>query len=374
MPLKDIVAYLGEKRATGTLSMEHSVHRKQVVLRDGMVVNASSNEPREYLGQFLINLGHITEEQFNKAYQTQKETKIFLGKILVMIGAVTEATVQNALNLKIRETLLHAFHWEEGTFSFDPDAQGALGDGLDLRVDLLDIHREGEFRETAWAAIRNAFPSGQVRLRLHEARLTEPPRPGSLDERLFRLIGQGHTIDELILALHATDFFLYQRLYALYRLEAVSVAEPSDEVEVELTFDPPPQETVGQEASQAEILAAAEACLDQQSFAAAEPLARRAHELGPTPQTAALLQRAEEGLLGQLRGQLLEGKPVASLKVHPSQLKALQLSAPERYLLSRIDGARDVPSIIHVSPLKEAQALRLFQRFIEAGLVSVERR
>ena len=90
MPLKDLVVYLGNRRSTGVLNLEQGAIRKQIVMIGGDVINASSNEPREYLGQFLINLGQISEEQFHRAYETQRETRIFLGRILVMIGAVRE--------------------------------------------------------------------------------------------------------------------------------------------------------------------------------------------------------------------------------------------------------------------------------------------
>lgn len=381
MPLKDLVVYLGNRGATGQLTLEHQSHRKTLVVRDGSVVNASSNEPREYLGQFLINLGHITEEQFNKAYEVQKQTRVFIGKILVMIGAVTEPTIKNALTLKIRETLLQAFNWTEGTFHFDPDAGASSAEEMELSIDLLDLHREGEFRETAWQAIRGAFPSGEVRLLLHEENLAEPARPGSLDERLFTLIRSGYTIDEMILALHATDFFLYQRLYALYRLEAVEVA-PEEEYALEVEHEepllpppPPPEENVvGEEANLADVLAAAEMFLTQGNYGDAEPLARRAFEIAPNAQTQALVRQAEQGLAAQLRQMLIEGRPVATLTVPTARLKTLQLTAPERYLLSRVDGQRDVPSIIQVSPLHELQALKLFRRFVDAGLVRVERR
>lgn len=382
MPLKDLVFYLGNKRATGLLALEHEDQRKQIVIREGCVVNASSNEPREYLGQFLINLGHITEEQFNKAYETQKETKIFLGKILVMIGAVSEETIQNALSMKLRETLLQAFHWTEGSFEFSPDHTPELPDGMELQIDLLDVHREGEFRETAWQAIRAAFPTGRVRLELNEHKLPEPARPGSMDERLFKLIRAGHTIDEIILALHATDFFLYQRLYALYRLEAIRVldeeddeplAQEDDEDALTTGKDGVPS-TLGEETNLADILAHAEMFLAQANYADAERLARRAWEMGPNAHTEALLRRAEAGLLAELRRSLIDGKPIATLQVPPSKLRTLNLSAPERYLLSRIDGTRDVPSIIQVSPLQELEAMKLFQGFVDQGLVRIERR
>jgi len=90
MPLRDIVLYLGNKRASGHLDVERDQLRKRLQIQNGSIINASSNQPREYLGQILINLGYLTEDQFNKAFETQKETKVFLGKILSMIGLVSE--------------------------------------------------------------------------------------------------------------------------------------------------------------------------------------------------------------------------------------------------------------------------------------------
>lgn len=371
VPLKDIVAWLGNRRATGTLVVERDGSRRQVVIRDGCVINASSNEPREYLGQFLINLGRITEEELERAWQTQRKTQIYLGRILVNLGAVTEEEVHDALHLKLRETLLGAFSWEEGTFSFEPGPVEGLPEGMPLQVDLVDLHREGEFRETAWRAIRGAFPTGSMRLRLDESKLPAWPAAGSLDARLFTLIAQHASIDEILLALHATDFFLYQRLYALHSQGIVKAVEPSAPGLPPLSERDLP---VGEDASQAELLLAAETHLEARDFAAAEGLSRRAHALGATPQTEALVRRAEAGFTEQLRRELYDGRQVPSLLVPPSKLKSLRLSPPERYLLSRIDGARDVASIVHVSPLQEAEALRLFHRFLEVGLIGLDRR
>ncbi|MHB8876098.1 MAG: DUF4388 domain-containing protein [Myxococcaceae bacterium] len=370
MPLSDLVVYLGNKKVTGILNLERGGTRKQVWLRNGMILNASSNEPREYLGQFLINMGHITEEQFNRAYETQKETRIFLGKILVMIGVVKEETVMSALSLKFRETLLEAFNWAEGNFNFDASTAPETPQGLALEIDLLDVHREGEFRQTAWQAIRSAFPDGEARLELIEQNIPERPKAGSLDERLFALIKENRSIDEMVLALHATDFYLYQRLYALFRLDAVRVA---GQVEVEIDDDEPVVgiPLVGDEASPADLLAHAEAFLATGNFGDAEAIARKANELLGTQGTADLLKRAETGLTTLLRRTLLEGGKVPQVLVAPAQLKGVALSAPERYLLSRIDGTRQVAAIVQVSPLRELDALKAFQRFVDAGLVKV---
>ena len=365
MPLKDLVVYLGNKKATGVLSLQRDVVRKQVILIRGEAINASSNEPREYLGQFLINLGKITEDQFNRAYTTQRETKVFLGQILVMIGAVSEEQVRNALSLKMRETLLEAYQWPTGTFAFEPDKKVEIPQGLELKIPLAEIHKEGEFRETVWSAIRAVFPRGTCTLTLDRSRLAEEPRLGSLDEKLCTLIEGGHTIDELVLALHATDFFMYQRLYALHRLDAVNVDNLDSAMEVDMTIEAAP------ELSPQQAMEHARACLAASNYREALGSARQANERAASAETQALIQLAETAWLTKLRSLFMAVKRVPVLKVAASQLKAMPLTAPERYLLSRFDGKRDLPTIINVSPLRELEALSHFQRFLEQGLVEL---
>ncbi|WP_163783559.1 DUF4388 domain-containing protein [Myxococcus vastator] len=371
MPLKDLVVYLGNRRATGSLKVERGDVRKQLELREGHVVSASSNQPREFFGQFLINMGHLTEDQLEKAFSTQAETRIFLGKILVMTGLVPEATVRGTLSHKFREMILDAFHWEDGDFVFEAADTAPEVAGLDVTVDLLDVHREGEFRETAWQAIRAVFPSGAVRLAVDERKLPER-KPGSMDERIVQLIKEGLTIDGIALALHATDFFLYQRLYALYRLDAVKVSDepPESEMSVVVEEDGEPG-IIGSETSSDEVLQAAQLFLDAGNARDGEALARRAHEMSPSARTAEFVKAAQEKLLVHLRKELAEPPQVPTLQVAPGHLKTLQLSAPERYLLSRIDGRRDVAAIVHVSPLQELDALKFFAGFVDAGLVKL---
>ncbi|MBZ4416428.1 DUF4388 domain-containing protein [Myxococcus sp. RHSTA-1-4] len=374
MPLKDLVVYLGNRRATGALKVERGDVRKQLELRDGHVVSASSNQPREFFGQFLINMGHLTEDQLEKAFGTQAKTRVFLGKILVTTGLVPEATVRSTLSHKFREMLLDAFHWSEGQFVFEASDSAPEVAGLDVSVDLLDIHREGEFRETAWQAIRAVFPSGGVRLSVDERKLPER-KPGSMDERIVQLIKDGLSIDGIALALHATDFFLYQRLYALYRLDAVKVSEAAPEPETAVVVEEEKDTgVIGSESSSDEVLQAARLFLDAGNARDAEALARRAHEMSASPQTTELLKEAQSRLLVELRRELTEPPRVPTLLVAPAHLKTLQLSAPERYLLSRIDGRRDVAAIVQVSPLQELDALKFFQGFLDRDLVKLAMR
>jgi len=368
MPLPDLLLYLGNRRATGYLVIEREGLNKKIELQDGSVINASSNQPREYLGQILINLGHLTEDQFTKAFETQKQTRVFLGKILAMIGLVSQEVVLDALNLKFRETVLEALHWPDGVFAFDPTPLRPSIDGLSIQIDLIDIHREGEFREAAWQAIRAVFPHGQIHLELLESELPSPPKPETIEARLISLIREGATIDEMALALHATDFFLYQRLYALHRLGAIRTHLEPPKVA------PAQVQPIAANQTAPQLIRQAQMWMEAGNLGGAEVLARKAHEMFHTPETWQLLQSSEAALTHQLRKELMEGNQVPALTIHSSKLKTLDLTATDKYLLSRIDGVREVTAIVRVSPLQELEALKSFQRFVVSGLVKLSRR
>ncbi|MGC4114677.1 MAG: DUF4388 domain-containing protein [Myxococcales bacterium] len=367
MSISDLALYLGNKNLTGTLVCEFGNAKKSVSIRSGNIVNAASNDPREYLGQFLINFGHITEDQLIKAFQTQTETKIFLGRILVMIGVLNEDVLKQVLTIKFRETLLGLFRWKQGFFKFARNVLPPEEDAVKVEVPLLDVHREGEFRETAWDSMLQTFPKGCMALRVDELKAPKDLAPTSLDAQLFGLMREGLTIDEISLRLHATDFHLYKRLYALYRQNLIIPYDPKTPSTSSKAVD----STVGEEVPPEQILAAARQLLANQQFSDAEKLAARANELKSTPETAAVLKQAETGLLAQMRTQMVDTPRVPHLAVPLSKLKELELTPQERYLLSRIDGTRDIKAIIRVSPIREFEALKCFMAFVGQGLVNV---
>lgn len=366
MPLKDLIVYLANRLATGVLTLEREGTKKQVQLEQGRIINASSNLPREYLGQFLINMGHITEEQFNRAWQTQQDTRVYLGRILTMIGLVKEDVVVTALATKFRETVHEACEWKVGTFAFVPQLPPPMVDGLDVQVSLMDIYKEADFRAQAWEQIRKVFPSPQCTLELKSDQLEVAPRKGSLETKLLESIGAGKTLEELALGLHATDFFLYQRLYALHAMGAL-VVKPPAEKEPEFAIDV--DLGLGDSPTPEQLLANARAFFAQSKLRDAYSVARRSNQLVPTLDATLLLKQIEAAWHPQLRADLLTRRLVPKSAVPTEAMLALNLTAAERYLLSRVDGARELEAIVRVAPLREFEALAAFDRFLSQGWV-----
>jgi len=360
MPIEEAIVYLGKQRASGTLNLERGWIRKQLRLQKGSVVNASSNDPREFLGQFLINLGYITEEQFHRAYETQKKTKVFLGRILVMTGAVSEKTIFSVLNFKMRETLFETFLWEEGSFAFLPEKAQITLSELRLCAPLLEMYADGKKRKEQWKTIRQLLPSTDIHFRVSKENFAQMPPQTSLDARIVQLAEENHNIAEMALQLHATDFFLFQHIYTLVKAGILSPRKKHAFLHT--------QEE--EEASTSKsLLQRAQSCLKEGELREASVLAKRAHARTPTAETMALSQTTERHLLQELRNKWLEQKRTPVLTLPVEQLKQLMLTTPERYLLSRVDGKRSLSAIIHVSPLREVEAISLFEHFWEKGWV-----
>jgi Domain of unknown function (DUF4388) len=358
LPLPDLVELLARRKATGALSCERGTVRKTVFLEDGAAVGASSNDPREYLGQLLVNFGHITDEQLTQAFRTQEETKVRLGKVLTMTGLVPRETVRDVLAIKIRETLLDVFLWDSGVFSLD-DALPATDDD-DAEIPLVDVAREAEFRATAWSAFRGEFPTGAAALEVDDAKVPPAMGPGTIDGRVLALARDGKTIDEIGLALHATDFHLYQRLYALARQGIVRASAGAATAAA--------RETV----AAADLIDRARGLLADGRAGDAELVASKAVELAPGSDAArSVLGEVERVLGAQLRAALLETPRTPRLRVAAAELAGLRLSSPDKYLLSRCDGKRDVKALAHMAPLRELDVLKAIRRFADAELVEL---
>jgi hypothetical protein len=360
LPLGELLELLARAQRTGALVCERGTVRKSVSLEHGAAVAAASNDPREYLGQLLINFGHLTEEQLAKAFQVQEETQIRLGKVLTMVGLVAADIIREVLAIKIRETLLDVFLWDSGVFTFDDGAVETL-DELDARVPLAEIAREAEFRATAWSAIRGEFPTGAAPLEVVEAKVPPDLAAGTVDGRLLALAREGKTIDEIGLALHATDFHLYQRLYALSRqgwLRAGTREEPRPRVaEAEVA---------------AELLDRARGLLADGRPDEAELAAARAAALSPASEPArALLAEAERVLVEQLRRDLVAAPRTPRLRVSAAEVARLRLSSADKYLLSRCDGQRSVKDLARIAPLRELDVLKALRRLADSGLVEL---
>jgi hypothetical protein len=265
------------------------------------------------------------------------------------------------LNLKMRETLFETFLWDDGSFAFLPEKAQATQTELKLSAPLMEMYVAGKQRKEQWETIRQLIPSANIHFRVSKEKFSEIFSKTSLVSRIVQLAEEAHSLAEIALHLHATDFFLFQHVYALIQ---AGVLTPK-------TKDEPPFTSLEEEevSTSKHLLLQAQSCLQEGELREASMLAKRAHARTPTAETQALSQSTESHLLNELRDKWLERKRTPVLNIPADQIKQLPLTAPEHYLLSRIDGNRSLSAIVHVSPMREVEAISLFERFWEQGWV-----
>src|SRR5687767_13150190 len=117
----DLLQWLSLGQKTGTLVITNKRVEKKIFFRTGRVISSASNDPREYLGQFLMSHGYLTEPELKKAMEVQTQSGILLGKILVMIDVIGEKDLQRLMRLKAEEEIYDIFLWKDGDFYFIDD-------------------------------------------------------------------------------------------------------------------------------------------------------------------------------------------------------------------------------------------------------------
>src|SRR4051812_22791882 len=209
MPIGDLIIWIANRALTGTFLVKKRGVEARFVIRDGKLWQAASLDPREYLGQHLINFGYISEDQLQKAFDTQQETHVPLGRVLVMVDAVNQEQLERVLLFKTRESMLEAMSWTEGAFKLVDEVPETRDLDTTVPVDLHEAHSEALARAQMWNEIRNVFPSDATRADV----LIDPARLTGFDKKLVMLMLAGRSIGEASLELRSMDFQTYARLY-----------------------------------------------------------------------------------------------------------------------------------------------------------------
>ena len=358
MALPDVLQWITAGRKTGTLHIERGSVQKRIIVRDGSIFSSWSNDPRESLGQFLIRLSLVTEEQLFTALLAQEERNDLLGSILLADGVLTEEDLKRALKAKAEESLYDLFLWPSGEFEF---REGELP--ADIRVtfetSVSPVILEGMRRVDERRRIEEIFPSMSTSFQVTEG---ETDKRADVEQQILSLVRDGRTITEMSLELRRSEYETAVLLFDLHSRGVVKVDETRTET--------PPADPVG--AIQA-LLTLASQRLREKRFDAA----RKAYE--DVLALDRLNQHAKKGLIAteearrnQKREQSIDRTKVPVLAVDLESLTRESLDPQEGFVLSRVNGDWDVQSILKLCPMGEEAALLIFGRLLERGIVRLE--
>jgi hypothetical protein len=368
MALPDLLQWAAAGRKTGTLHLQGEAFQVKLMFNGGAIVGSSSNDPREYLGQFLLSEGLITEQQLKDAFDLQARTRVMLGRILVKKGLLSEAKVSEVLQQKTEETIYSLFLWPDAEFEFrDHDPTPPDQVFFTLRVE--DVLIEGLRRYDTSKKIRQVLPHNSLVLaRLHEETPAEVAAR-AFPNRIYMLIDERRTLAQIILESHASEFNVLRLVHALVQRGYVRVAP---EIAAAPAPGPGRAQAAGDPGTLGGLISAAKELLERGDGEGALMVLDKAATVGGrNPEVHALKQVAEEQFIERAYRHYLPAHKIPVLKKRLESLVGADLSPEEVFLVSRVNGTWDLKSIISISPLREVDALRAFKKLRERGVVDL---
>ena len=361
MQLSELLQWLSLGQKTGTLLIDGHGVEKRIYFQNGRINSSSSSDQREYLGHFLVSHGYITEEELKMAMEVQEESNILLGKILVMINAISETDLLRLMRKKAEESIYDVFLWEEGNFEF---VDGELPDlkMVPLSLDVTGIIMEGLRRYDEWQRIRLRVPDDTV-----IPQIVKPLNLEELSEREKLIVPyiDGHrTIEAIALQTHNAEFNVARLVFEGLRNESMSLLLTESAAQVAVAAGGgAPQNEVEQ------FLARGKAHLKEHPQKAYR-MFKVASDLDPSDGRAAeAIRQAEREIKSALEKDGITGERIPELAIPVTKITEMPFSPHEGFVLSRINGAWDVKSIMKISPMKELEVLMIFQSFAKNGVI-----
>ncbi len=353
MQLSELLQWLALSQKTGTLQIDGHGVQKRLFFQNGRINFTSSSDQREYLGQFLVSHGYITEEELKKAMEVQEESKILLGRILLMINAISETDLIRLMRRKAEESIYDVFLWEDGTFEFHDGEQPDMK-MVPLSLDLTSVILEGLHRYDEWKRIRDRVPDATV-----VPILTRPINLDTLAERERLIVPQvdgQRSIEEIALQTHNAEFPVSRFVFECLSEGTMVLAQAPRKKKAAAAGG-------GQADTDVEhFLKRGQASLKEDPQAAYR-MFKVASDLDPADGRASEAVRgAEREIRSSLEREGVTGDKIPELAISVPELTERTFSPHEGFVLSRINGQWDVKSITKISPIKELEVLMIFQR------------
>ncbi|NMB99383.1 MAG: DUF4388 domain-containing protein [Thermoanaerobaculaceae bacterium] len=361
MLLPDVIQWLVNGLKTGILHLRSPKGvTKKVYFDKGRILSTASSDPREYLGQFLISRGLISEKQLNMAMETQFKSGIKLGKILIMAGILDENELSKMLRLKAEETLYDLFLWDEGEFIFE-ELKEIKEDFVPISLDATSLILEGIRRKDEWGRISKLIKSTKVVLS-RKGKLSEAKEEiSSFEMRTLEAIDGIKSLEEIALELHATDFNI---CFAAYCLCSKGLAEIKEEKKS--------QDEISVEKVHSKIISEAKKLMAEEKLTESINLLKFHLRKNKDKEAEKLLKEVENRYAEKYLKNLVPNDAVLELNVSLDKLATFSLSPKEGFLATRINGIYNVSQLVKISPIPENEALASIKKLLDLKIVKIK--
>ena len=218
-PLSDLIAFLSQSRWTGTLRLHSPGGERSVVLEDGEIRGASSEDPADRLSEVLVRLGHAARNDVEDALRDNPPSRV--GRALVDRGLLQPHDLWACVTQQVSEIFHALVLAREGAFTLaDQEPEEKTGPAVQLSTQSLLMDAIRKIDELQH--FRQRIPHGRVYVN------KKRPSDGKLhpdEDRLLGLANGQRTVLELAQAAKLSEFDATKVLFRLLEGGYASVSE-----------------------------------------------------------------------------------------------------------------------------------------------------
>src|SRR5262245_11562416 len=110
---------LGERQATGVLTVTGTPGRRTVTFRDGVVQFATSTNRDDRFSQILLKSGVVPLKSLLHALDLSLATRDRLGEVMIRKKILSQAEINKWVKVQVREIVCDLFNGTSGHWSFE---------------------------------------------------------------------------------------------------------------------------------------------------------------------------------------------------------------------------------------------------------------
>ena len=215
--IAEVLQLLDLQRQTGVLSIFTRYSEITLYVKQGRLEFAASRGLRvEFrIGRYLVEDGAITRDELQNVLGHRAGSKRLLGELLIQLGMVTEEQVKRALVRQTTELVYEVVRWNKGRFAFTVGAENIAASKAALGIETGGLVMEGFRRVDEWRLIEGSFDFDEVLYHDTVAieRLGEDANLTRQERAVLSAIDGERTIREIVDLTGGSSFELCKILY-----------------------------------------------------------------------------------------------------------------------------------------------------------------
>ena len=208
-PISDLIAFLSQMRWSGVVKVHAPGGERSVMMREGEVRGAASDDPAERLGELLIRLGYVERGHVEETLREHPPSKV--GRALVEKGFLQAHDLFKCVTHQVSEIFHAIVLCRQGAFFLvDQPVDDKAGHNIQLSTQSLLMDSIRKIDELAH--FRKRIPHGRLyvtRKRASDGKLEED------EDRVLGLLDGRRTILELGHAARLSEFDITKVVFRL---------------------------------------------------------------------------------------------------------------------------------------------------------------